>query len=133
MDILDVITIIGQSITFIGVIFIVYHYFKNPQIKTEKEQIKVEEDLKDKASILSQKEVENKASVLEKQFTWFMDVNNQKFVDMGKRLDEAFLLAANHTNTVDKKVDKLIESVNCTNIEVAKLGTMIDERIPKNK
>ena len=131
MDVLDYITVIGQAITFIGVLFIVYSYFKNPQIKLEKKQLIAEEELKDKASVLAQKEVENKASVLEKQFGWFMDANNQKFIDMGKRLDEAFLLAANHTNTVDKKVDELIKSVNLTNLEVAKLGTIISERIPK--
>jgi len=36
MDVLDIITIIGQAITFLGIIFIVYNYFRNPQIKSEK-------------------------------------------------------------------------------------------------
>jgi len=120
------------SILGIGsIIFTVFNYFKNPQIKSEKEQIKMEEDMKDKASIISQKEVENKAGVLEKQFQWYMEANNQKFCDMGKRLDDAFLLAANHTNTVDKKVDKLVESTNALGLTVEKLSTIIEERIPR--
>jgi len=131
MDILDIVSLIGSSISFIGIIFIVYHFFKNPQISSEKEQIKIEENMKDKASIISQKEVENKAAVLEKQFQWYMEVNQQKFCDMGKRLDEAFILAANHTNTVDKKVDKLVESTNILGLEVSKLSTIIEERMPR--
>lgn len=115
----------------LGVIFSIYHYFKNPQISTEKEQIKIEEDIKDKASILSQKEVENKAAVLEKQFQWYMESTQQKFADMGKRLDDAFLLAANHTNTVDVKVTELVKSVNIMGNEITKLSTIIEERIPK--
>lgn len=119
------------ALGILGVIFSVYHYFKNPQINSEKEQIKIEENIKDKASKLSQKEVENKAVVLEKQFQWYMESTQQKFCDMGKRLDDAFLLAANHTNTVDKKVDKLVESTNALGLQVEKLSTIIEERIPR--
>lgn len=131
MNTIEIVSLIGSAITFIGMIFIVYHFFKNPQINSEKEQIKIEENIKDKASILSQKEVENKAVVLEKQFQWYMESIQQKFCDMGKRLDDAFLLAANHTNTVDKKVDKLVESTNALGLQVEKLSTIIEERIPK--
>ena len=114
-----------------GVIFTVYNSFKDPQIKSEKEQIKVGEDLKDKATILSQKEVENKAEVLAKQFQWEREANDKKFCDFGKRLDDAFLLAANHINTVDMKVDKLVQSVNVMNNEITRLSTIVEERMPK--
>ncbi len=126
-----------SNITFalgvIAMMFAVYHSFRNPQINSEKEQIRIEEDIKDKASILSQKEVENKALVLEKQFQWYMDANNQKFADFSERLEKAFLMASNHTHTVDVKVDKLIESTSVLGLSVEKLKTVIEERFPKQK
>ena len=128
---MDIVSLIASGISFIGILFIVYNYFKNPQIKNEEEHIRTEEQIKDKASLLSQKEVENKAGVLEKQFDWYMKANDQKFADMGKRLDDAFLLAANHTNTVDTKVTELVKSVNIMGNEITKLSTIIEERIPR--
>lgn len=130
MEIAEIISMIISTITLVGVIFAVFLYFKNPQEKLEKTQLVNAERDKGKATILEQKEVENKAAVLEKQFTWYMEANNQKFADMGKRLDDAFTLAANHTNTVDTKVDKLIQIVNSLNGEVIKLQTIINERVP---
>lgn len=131
MDTLQIVSLIGSGIMFITTIFLVYNKFTDPQIKSDKEQIRIEENIKDKASILSQKEVENKAAVLEKQFDWYMKANEQKFADMGKRLDDAFLLAANHTNTVDTKVTELVKSVNLLGLNVERLSVIIDERIPK--
>lgn len=131
MEIQSIISIIMGLLGIGGVIFTVYNSFKDPQIKSEKEQIKVGEDLKDKATILSQKEVENKAEVLAKQFQWEREANDKKFCDFGKRLDDAFLLAANHINTVDMKVDKLVQSVNVMNNEITRLSTIVEERMPK--
>ena len=128
---MDIVSLIGSAISFIGMIFVVYFYFKNPQISAEKKQIQIEEEVKDKATLLSQKEVENKASVLEKQFQWYMDTTERKFEDFGKRLESAFLLASNHTHTVDVKVDKLIESTSSLGLTVEKLSTIIEERIPR--
>ena len=130
---MDILT--PSNITFaigtISTIFAIFLYFKNPQDKLEKNQIRNEERDKNKATVLEAKEVENKAAVLEKQFQWYMEVNNQKFCDMGKRLDDSFLLASNHTNTVDTKVDKLIQSTNLMSNEITRLRTIIEERIPK--
>ena len=133
MDTLDIVSLIGSGVAFIGTIFLIYNKFKDPQIKSEKEQIRIEENIKDKASILSQKEVENKAGVLEKQFEWYMKANDQKFCDMGKRLDDAFLMASNHTHTVDVKVDGLIKTVATMSNEITKLSTIIEERIPRKQ
>jgi len=119
------------GIGIIGTIFTVYNYFRNPQIKNEEEHIRTEEQIKDKASLLSQKEVENKAGVLAEQFKWFMEANQQKFAEMGTRLDNAFTLASNHTHTVDVKVDKLVEVVTMMGNEITKLSTIIEERIPR--
>lgn len=131
MDTLDIVSLIGSGIAFIGTIFLIWQKIQTPQIKNEEEHIRTEEQIKDKASILSQKEVENKAGVLEKQFQWYMESNNQKFMDMGKRLDDAFLLAANHTNTVDTKVTELIKTTTTLGLTVEKLSTIIEERIPR--
>lgn len=128
---MDIVSLIGSAISFIGIIFVVYFYFRNPQIKNEEEHIRTEEQIKDKASLLSQKEVENKAAVLEKQFQWYMDNTEKKFNDFGKRLEDAFLLASNHTHTVDVKVDKLIDSTTSLGLNVEKLATIIEERIPR--
>lgn len=39
-------------------------------------------------------------------------------------------LRDNHLHTLDTKIDSTISSVNTISIEVAKLGTIINERIP---
>jgi len=104
---MDILT--PSNITFaigtISTIFAIFLYFKNPQDKLEKNQIRNEERDKNKATVLEAKEVENKAA--------------------------AFLLASNHTNTVDTKVDKLIKSTNLMSNEITRLRTIIEERIPK--
>lgn len=42
-------------------------------------------------------------------------------------------LRDNHIHTLDVKTDGIIESVNSLTIQVTRLSTIIDERIPKNK
>jgi len=131
MELAEIIKLVISILTLGSIIFSIFFFFRNPQEKLEKNQIINEERDKNKATVLEAKEVENKAAVLEKQFQWYMEVNNQKFCDMGKRLDDSFLLASNHTNTVDTKVDKLIQSTNLMSNEITRLGTIIEERIPK--
>ncbi len=93
--------------------------FNDPQVALDKQQD------------LDKQEVEAKATILEERAKWDRDQYEKRFSDMGTRLDAAFSLAQNHTHTVDVKVDKLIESVNALSIFVAKLETIIEERIPK--
>ena len=119
------------AVGMISLLFTIYNYFKNPQTKIEKDQIKTEEDLKDKATILSQKEVESKAQLLAQQFQWEKEANEKKFTEVCKNIENAFNLASNHTHTVDVKVDKLIEQVNGMGLSVKELSTIINERIPK--
>lgn len=127
--------ILASDITFaigiLGVIFTVYNYFKNPQIKIEKGQIKVAEDLKDKATILSQKEVENKAQLLAQQVQWEKEANEKRFAEMGIAIEKAMTLAQNHIHTVDTKVDGLKDITEQMGKEIVRLGTIIEERIPK--
>lgn len=112
-----------QNILFalgiIGTIFGVYKMFHDPQVTLDKQQD------------LDKQEAENKAVLLEERSKWDRDQYEKRFTDMGIRLDSAFALAQNHTHTVDVKCDKLIESVNVLSIQVGKLETIINERIPK--
>lgn len=131
METTDIISLIIGILGIGGVIFTIYNSFKNPQIKIEKDQIKAEEDLKDKATILSQKEVENKAQLLAQQFQWEKEANEKKFCDMGISLKEAMTLAQNHIHTVDTKVDGLKVIIEQIGKDIVQLSTIINERIPK--
>lgn len=115
----------------ISIIFTVYNYFKNPQIKLDKEQALTENELGTKATILAQKELETKALLLAEQVKGKNEENERRFLDMGIRLDTAMTTAQNHIHTVDTKVDKLIESVNVMGNKITELSTIISERIPK--
>jgi len=90
---IDVITVIGQIITLIGVIFIVYNYFKNPQIKSEKTD-----------ALLTQR-----FDIMQKDF------NNLK---------------DNHIHSIDVKLEENGKSITNLVVEVVKLSTIIEERIP---
>lgn len=100
--------LIIQIFTLLGIVFGVFLYFRKPQ-----------------------EDIENKTDNLSQQFKWERELSEKRFMDLGKRLDEAFLLASNHTNTVDVKTDKLIQTVNLLNSEIIRLSTIIEERIPK--
>lgn len=119
------------AIGIITLLFSVWNKIKLPQEDLETKQALSEKEMDSKATVLAQKEMESKALILEKQFQWYMDTNEKKFIYLGKLLDEAFTLATNHTHTVDVKVDKLIETSNLVAINIAKLETTINERIPK--
>lgn len=119
------------AIGLLGVIFSVFSFFRKPQESLEKKQILVDENLKDKATILSQKEAEGKANVLAQQFQWEKEANEKKFNEFSSRLDAAMTLAQNHIHTVDTKVDTLIATIGKMSNEITRLSTIIDERIPK--
>lgn len=135
MEIQDTISIVMGFLGIGGVVFTIYNSFKNPQIKLDKEQAITDKELDSKASVLAQKDVENKANLLAQQVTLEREANEKKFLDFGKRLEDAFLLASNHTHTVDVKVDKLIETSNNWHLEISKqlteLSTIIRERANK--
>ena len=131
MELSTILSLILAVFGVFGSIFGIYHYFKNPQIEMDKKQALSDERDKNKPTLVDQKDVENKALVLEKQFQWYMDVNNQKFLDLGKRLDDSFLLAANHTKTVDTKVTKLSEEVSSMGNNITRLSTIVELAIQK--
>lgn len=118
-------------IGILSIIFSVFLYFKNPQIDIEKKQAINEERDKGKSTIVAQQAVENKAQLLAQQVQWEKESSDKRFTEMGKRIDGAFTLAQNHIHTIDTKVDGLSSVINSLNIEVTKLTTIIEERLPK--
>ena len=105
-----------QNITFglgiIGIMFTVYHYFKNPQIKSEKTD-----------------------ALFEQRITCEKEASNDKFNALTKAMDNSLNLAQNHIHSVDVKIDKLTNMVNAMNVQftssIKELSTIINERMPR--
>lgn len=101
-----------SNITFcIGVLamlFTVYRYFKDPQTNEEK-----------------------KSSLLEQTVDYRGKENDRRFTEMQQSISTALALGQNHIHTVDTKVEALTAIVGNMGIEIAKLSTIIEERIPK--
>lgn len=105
-----------SNITFIigilAIIFSVYNYFRNPQIKSEKTD-----------------------ALLSQRMQWEKEASDKQFGAMGLRIDTAMTTAQNHIHTVDVKVDGLMKDVSEMNVaitkELTRLSTIIEERIPK--
>ena len=93
----------------LGVIFTVYNYFKDPQIKGDKRD-----------------------ALLAQQVQWQNEGNERRFKEIQDNFQGMLLQSNNHIHTVEVKVDSLATSVNCMGNEVTKLSTIIEERIPKN-
>lgn len=92
----------------LGVIFSVYRYFRDPQVASEK-----------------------KDALLAQQVQWAKEGADTRFKDMQESFQSLLLQSNNHIHTVDTKVDKVAGSVATMAIEVAKLTTIIEERIPR--
>lgn len=118
-------TLTPTNITFIlgllAIIFSIFNYFKNPQINLDKKQA------------LDKEDVDNKATTLARELEIANRESDRRFSEIGLRMDKALELAMNHTHTVDVKCDKVIEGLNLLSIQVAKLETKIDERVPHLK
>lgn len=101
-----------SNVTFalgvLAIIFTVYNYFKNPQIENEKKDL-----------------------ILAQQAQWQIESNERRFNGLQDSIKDAFLLAQNHTHTVDVKVDSLVTTVGEMGKQIVQLATIIDERIPK--
>ena len=124
----------ASNITFVlgimVIIFTIYNYFKNPQIKLERDVAVSEKEVLGKASALAQ-QVENKATILAQQLQWEKENNAVRFSELQVNIKEVMTLAQNHIHTVDIKVDKLQGIMEHMGNEITRLATIIDERIPK--
>jgi len=133
MELSEIINIVMFVITMVSILFAIWFKVRDPQIKTEKDQAINEERDKSKATVLAQKEMESKASLLDQQVKLTNEQNEKKFIELGGNIKEAFAIAQNHINTIETDVKNLTLNVNglCNNI--TKLSTIIDERIPCKK
>ena len=114
-------TTIGTVILVLSVLFNIYQYFRKPQEELDKKQA------------VDETQTAGNILIIQKQIEWEKRSAETRFADMGKRLDDAFALAQNHTHTIDVKVDELIKVVNALTLslttELTKLQTIINERM----
>ena len=103
-----------SNITFIiglmGVIFGVYIYFRDPQIKSDKAD-----------ALFAQK------------MNWMTEGTERRFKDIQDNFNGLLLQSNNHIHTVDVKVDKIVENMVIMSNEITKLATIIEERIPRKQ
>lgn len=98
------------ALGLLGTIFTVFNYFRDPQIKAETTDALIEQKLK-----------------------YINEANDTRFRTVQDTIAALTTQSQNHIHTIDTKVDTLVKSMNDTNINVARLATIIDERIPKRK
>lgn len=101
-----------QNIMFIlgllGILFSVYHYFRNPQVASDK-----------------------KDALLAQQVQWMVEASDRKFKEIQESFQSLLLQSNNHIHTVDTKVENLGGTVSGLGNKITELSTIIDERIPK--
>jgi hypothetical protein len=96
------------ALGIIGTIFTVYNYFKDPQISGEK-----------------------KDALLAQQVQWQIEGTERRFKEIQESFNGLLLQSNNHIHTVETKVDAQTCTIAAMGIEIAKLTTIIEERIPK--
>lgn len=92
----------------VGTIFGVYKHFKDPQIDSE---------LSD--------------ALMNQSFKHYTDTTEKRFNDMHENFKSLLLQSNNHIHTLDTKVDKAHSSIDEMGKQIVKLGTIIEERIPR--
>lgn len=102
-------------LNLLGIIFLIYNSYRKPQVDSEKADIAM------KAS----------ATLLEQRFQWNQEGIEKRFKEIQDNFQGLLLQSNNHIHTVDTKVDKLVDAVSRLSNEVTRLGTIIEERIPK--
>ena len=95
-------------IGILAILFSVYNYFRNPQIKSEKVD-----------------------ALLDQKVKFTNEINDRRFIEVQNNINKAFELAQNHTHSVEMSVNKLVDKVNDIGKDIIKLQTIIEERIPK--
>lgn len=96
------------AIGVLGTIFTVYKSIYDPQAKSEKTDALIEQRMK-----------------------FFIESTEKRFKDMQDNFNQLLLQSDNHIHTVDTKVDKVHEIMGMMGKEITRLGTIIEERIPK--
>lgn len=107
------------AIGLVGVIFTVYLYFRNPQIRTEKIMIKEKIETEKSDALMSQK------------LQWYKDASDVRFKEMQESFQSLLLQSNNHIHTVDTKVEVLTTCITEMGKDIVRLATIIEERIPR--
>jgi hypothetical protein len=101
-----------SNITFalgiLAIIFSVFNYFKNPQIKADKTD-----------------------ALIQQRVQWTAESTERRFKEMNDNFRSLLLQSNNHIHTIDTKVDGLAKIVSVMSNEITRLATIIEERIPK--
>lgn len=92
----------------LSILFSVFLYFKNPQIESDKTD-----------------------ALMKQQLQFFTDTTEKRFQTMQESFNALLLQSNNHIHTVDTKVDRVHISMEELGRQVVRLGTIIEERIPK--
>jgi hypothetical protein len=108
MEIQDIISITIGVLGIGGFIFGIFHYFKNPQIKSEK-----------------------KDALFEQQIKFINEINEKRFQSLQDSFQSLLLQSNNHINTVDTNVQNLTKTIIEMGKDICTLSTIINERIPK--
>lgn len=103
----------------LGMLFTAYNYFKDPQ------------DALDKRQAVDQTATDGKAAILAQQLQWSSESIDRRFKDMQESFQALLLQSNNHIHTVDTKVENLAGTIGTMSNEITRLGTIIEERIPK--
>ena len=92
----------------VGTIFGVYKHFKDPQIKSEKID-----------------------ALMTQQMRHMTESAEARFKTMQESFNALLLQSNNHIHTVDTKVENLNATVAQMSNQITRLGTIIEERIPR--
>jgi hypothetical protein len=109
MDLLTTSNIIF-ALGLLAMIFSVYHYFRNPQISNDK-----------------------KDALLRQEVQWSKESTDKRFMEIQNNFKDLLVQNSNHIHSIDLKVDKISDSLTCLSMEVTRLATIIEERVPKAK
>lgn len=96
------------AIGLVGILFTIYKSIFDPQAEFNKTD-----------------------ALIQQQMKWFTESTESRFKTMQDSFNALLLQSNNHIHTVDTKVDKLKESIDTMGREITKLGTIIEERVPK--
>lgn len=101
-------SIIMMFVGIVGTIFGVYKHFKDPQIDGEMTD-----------------------ALMGQQVRHYTETAERRFSDIQENYKALLLQSNNHIHTVDTKVDRLHSTVDEMGKHIVKLGTIIEERIPR--
>ena len=120
---MDITNIVYISVTVLSTIFVVFFYFRNPQVQLDKQQA------------LDKESAVNDVKILVQQVQWEKESNERRFNEVQTFLKDSITLAQNHTHSISVQVETLTSLVNSLNLDFrskfTELSTIINERIPK--